>query len=171
MYIRPLLATLGLLATAPLYADAYTWTDENGIIHYSDKPNPGAKVIVLPESGPTRPRQPLSARSTNEPDESGIFEYESVAVSRPAAEETLWNIEGRLEVAVAVSPPLRRGHRVRVFFDGSPQLTDDTSFQLQEVWRGVHNLQVEVIDEAGNLMIRSQPTRFYVQQNSIIQAR
>jgi hypothetical protein len=31
----------------------------------------------------------------------------------------------------------------------------------------VHNLQAEVIDQSGRLMIRSQPTRFYVQQNAI----
>ena len=42
-----------------------------------------------------------------------------------------------------------------------------TSFQLQEVWRGVHNLQVEVVDETGQLMIRSQPNRYYVQQNTV----
>jgi hypothetical protein len=42
-----------------------------------------------------------------------------------------------------------------------------TNFQLQEVYRGVHNLQAEVIDETGTLVIRSRPSRFYVQQNSI----
>jgi hypothetical protein len=46
-------------------------------------------------------------------------------------------------------------------------MVQGTSFQLQEVWRGVHNLQAEVLDETGKLMIRSQPARFYVQQNSV----
>jgi hypothetical protein len=35
------------------------------------------------------------------------------------------------------------------------------------VHRGVHNLQVEIIDASGQLMIRSQPNRFYVQQNRV----
>ena len=40
---RPLFTLLGLLAAAGAFADAYTWTDDNGIVHYSDRPNPGAK--------------------------------------------------------------------------------------------------------------------------------
>ena len=42
-----------------------------------------------------------------------------------------------------------------------------TSFQINEVYRGVHNIQAEVVDESGNMMIRSMPNRFYVQQNTI----
>jgi hypothetical protein len=47
------------------------------------------------------------------------------------------------------------------------QPASGTSFQVQEVWRGSHNLQVEVVDETGKLMIRSQPSRFFVQQNTV----
>jgi hypothetical protein len=55
-----------------------------------------------------------------------------------------------------------------VYFDGNPQEVSGLSFQLQEVYRGIHNLQAEVVDQAGQLMIRSEPSRFYVQQTSII---
>ena len=47
-------------------------------------------------------------------------------------------------------------------------MVSGTAFQLQEVWRGMHNLQAEVLDETGQLMIRSEPIRFYVQQTSIL---
>ena len=40
-------------------------------------------------------------------------------------------------------------------------------FAFEEVYRGVHNVQAEVLDETGKLMIRSLPNRFYVQQNTI----
>jgi hypothetical protein len=46
-------------------------------------------------------------------------------------------------------------------------MVSGTNFSIDEVYRGVHNLQVEVIDSAGKLMIRSQPNRFYVQQNLV----
>ena len=70
-------------------------------------------------------------------------------------------------MSLALSPALQPGHQVRVYFDGKPQMVSGTSFQLQEVWRGVHNLQAEVLDETGKLMIRSQPNRFYVQQATV----
>jgi hypothetical protein len=46
-------------------------------------------------------------------------------------------------------------------------MVSGTSFQIEGVYRGQHNLQAEVIDQAGKLMIRSEPSRFYVQQNAI----
>ena len=60
---------------------------------------------------------------------------------------------------------------MRVYFDGEPQLVSGTTFQLEEVYRGVHNLQAEVLDQSGKLMIRSVPNRFYVQQSSIAAPR
>ena len=81
--------------------------------------------------------------------------------------KSLRNIEATLNVTLALTPALKPGHQVRVYFDGTPQMVGGTSFQLDEVYRGVHNLQAEVIDETGKLIIRSRPSRFYVQQNTV----
>ena len=54
-----------------------------------------------------------------------------------------------------------------MYFDGNERMVTSTSFQIEEVYRGVHNLQAEVVDATGKLMIRSVPNRFYVQQTSI----
>lgn len=174
MEIRSFFILLGLLAAASVSADAYTWTDEDGIVHYSDRPHPGAKRITLDTSSKSRPR-PTTRRSAPrlsvEPESVATqapFSYESFAVASPGPEETLWNIGGVLSVSLTLSPGLQQGHQVRVYFDGKPQMVSGTSFQLQDVFRGVHNLQVEVIDATGTLMIRSRPNRFYVQQSSIL---
>ncbi|MGB5448227.1 MAG: hypothetical protein WBM80_04820, partial [Woeseiaceae bacterium] len=95
------------------------------------------------------------------------FRYTSLEVSAPAPEETLWNIEGILNVSLALNPALQPNHEVRVYFDGVAQSVEGTNFQLQEVYRGVHNIQAEILDETGTLMIRSLPNRFYVQQNTV----
>ena len=70
-----------------------------------------------------------------------------------------------------LQPALQPGHRLRVYFDGTAQEVSGMQFQLQEVYRGAHNLQAEVLDENGQLMIRSEPTRFYVQQTTIVNPR
>lgn len=161
---------------APAFAeDAFRWTDEDGIVHYSDVPVEGAERVDLSVYSRTTGVQ-LSGRSaarrnasgeTAAPADDAPFRYETLTISSPAAEETLWNIEGVLNVTLALTPPLQEGHQVRVYFDGSPRLVSGTSFQIDEVWRGVHNIQAEVIDSTGKLMIRSQPNRFYVQQNTV----
>jgi hypothetical protein len=68
---------------------------------------------------------------------------------------------------LSLSPALRPGHQVRIYFDGNAQIVPGTSFQLQNVYRGVHNLQAEVLDETGTMMIRSRTNRFYVQQTTV----
>jgi hypothetical protein len=174
MEIRTILVLLGLLA-APFAAagEAYVWTDDEGVVHYSDRPVPGARKIELaePNTGQSPAPRRADAASDETADEPATsdapFRYESFAVASPGAEETLWNIGGVLNVSLALNPPLQPGHQVRVYFDGSPRIMQSTSFQLNEVWRGVHNLQAEVIDETGRLLIRSRTSRFYVQQNTV----
>ncbi|MBT8087864.1 MAG: DUF4124 domain-containing protein [Gammaproteobacteria bacterium] len=172
MDIRIVIVIIGLLAGGAAYAQAYTWTDEDGVVHYSDRPRPGATEVDLGQySAPSAaPRRPVrrSAPVTTRDDEPEVFSYESLVVASPEAEQTLWNIGGVMTVSLALSPALQPGHRVRVYYDGNPREVAGLSFQLQEVYRGAHNLQAEVLDENGSVMIRSQPSRFYVQQTSIL---
>lgn len=178
MRFRPILILLALFAADAAFAQAYTWTDEDGIVHYSDRPEPGAKLVDLPKSrtGSTRRAPATSSRSSTEAAQDSAapeqpFRYQSLEVIAPAPEETLWNIEGILNVSLALNPPLRPGHQVRVYFDGDARLVPGTNFRLEEVYRGVHNIQAEILDETGAMQIRSLPNRFYVQQTSIVRPR
>jgi len=176
MESRLIFVLIGLLATASVLAQAYRWVDEDGVTHYSDRPAPGAEEVDLSEysrnTGVRLHRAPPESRAAREQQaDDEPFRYESLTISSPGAEETLWNIEGVLDVSLALSPSLQSGHQVRVYFDGQPRMVFGASFQIEEVFRGVHNIQAEVIDNTGRLMIRSQPNRFYVQQNSIITRR
>ncbi|MFQ6007131.1 MAG: DUF4124 domain-containing protein [Woeseia sp.] len=169
MVMRLFIAFSIAFLAASVFAQAYRWVDEEGIVHYTDKPTPGAERIELPSDNRVPARRIAPVRATPTPDVgAGEFEYERLEVASPAAEETLWNIEGVLDVTLDLRPALQAGHQLRVYFDGNPRMVDGTSFQLQEVWRGVHNLQAEVVDGTGKLMIRSTPNRFYVQQNTVI---
>ena len=177
---RAIFALLATLVATSALAEAYRWVDENGVVHWSDRPQPGAERVILPEANTTTTRtygraQPgntntsdswaAAATASAEPEEP--FSYESVEITAPGAEETLWNIEGTLNVSVNLQPALQPGHRVRVHFNGEPRMVSGTSFTIDEVWRGVHNIQVEILDDTGQLMIRSRTNRFYVQQNTV----
>lgn len=162
---------IAVLTASIVMAQVYRWTDAEGTVHYSDRPPDGAEQIYLPASTHgSRPyaRPAAIAATSNETTEpADPFSYDSIEVSAPAAEETLWNIGGVLNVSVHVQPSLQPGHQMRVYFDGIANLISGSNFQIQEVHRGAHNIQAEVLDENGQLMGRSQPHRFYVQQNSI----
>lgn len=174
MLMRTIITLIAVLTASVVMAQAYRWVDQDGITHYSDRPQEGAIQIQLPQnSRPTRrfastpapaaPVDNIAAEAAAAP-----FSYDSIEISAPAAEETLWNLGGVLNVSLNVQPALQPGHRVRVYFDGNEQMVSGSSFQIQEVYRGVHNLQAEVLDETGKLMGRSVTNRFYVQQNTIV---
>jgi hypothetical protein len=174
MELRTIVALAGLLAVSPVLAEAYKWVDEDGITHYSDIPREGAEVIELSEytrkTGARLYRAPprIADQATTVPqDQDGPFNYESLSVASPGPEETLWNIEGVLNVSLALSPGLQSGHQVRVYFDGQPRAVSGMSFQIEEVWRGEHSIQAEVVDSTGRPLIRSTINRFYVQQNTV----
>jgi hypothetical protein len=172
-----ILGVSALLAApvAQAAADVYRWVDEDGVVHYSDQPHPGAERLRIesaPAPGTRLPANATGARRAGaeqaagqDPDPS--FSYQSLTVSQPVAEETLWNIGGTLNVTLDLQPTLRPGHRVQLYFDGEAMEVSGTQFTLDEVYRGVHNIQAEVVDANGNVMIRSQPNRFYVQQTSV----
>ena len=169
---RSIFVLLGLLAASAALSQAYRWVDENGVVHYSDRPEPGAERIILPEysasrQGRTYQRPTQTSAASAASTAAATFRYESVNITSPGAEETLWNIEGVLNVSVTVTPALKAGHQVRAYFNGNGEIVNGTSFRIEEVYRGVHNLQVEIIDENGKLMIRSRANRFYVQQNTV----
>jgi len=176
MPLRIAIAAVTLLVTAGASAQIYKWIDEDGVVHYSDQAHPGAEIVLLPDSNradPLNTPRTVTGTSRNSETEerdqqqSGQFTYESLDISSPQSEETLWNIGGTLEVSLNLQPALRANDRVRIYFDGEPQMVDALQFELTEVWRGEHNLQAEVLDSTGALMIRSEPLRFYVQQTSV----
>jgi hypothetical protein len=166
-----------VLAGSIALAQAYRWVDENGVVHYSDRPQAGAEEVELDTAPainiPPRPSTiaPPDAGSRDAAEADVAVGYDTLEITSPGAEETLWNIGGVLSVSLNLQPALKEGHQLRVYFDGNPQPVNSTQFQLQEVYRGVHNIQAEVLDENGRPLIRSQPNRFYVQQTTIVNPR
>ena len=71
MEIRTILVLLGLLAAGFAAEETWMWTDEEGVVHYSDRPQPGAELVVLDEpnssqSLSTRPRRNSSNANERE---------------------------------------------------------------------------------------------------------
>lgn len=162
-----------LLSAGPVFGAAYKWVDEQGQVHYSDRPREGAEEIQLPQSPAPLPR---AATSAPEPAPAPAAAtqtaegYQQIRIASPAQQQTLWNIEGNLDVTVELSPALRSGHRVALYVDG--QLQDlrppGLSFQVPNVYRGIHTLQALVLDGRGAELIRSEPVTIMVQQTSIL---
>ncbi len=164
------LISMSLLCAVANGQSAYTWVDENGQTHYSDRPFPGASEVELATaqgfSAPQPPAIPLSEASD---DSSPADAYTAFNILQPGNQETLWNIAGNVEVALEIAPRLQLGHHLGVYLDGT--LTDlgtnAPQFQLTDVVRGQHSIQAVILDRTGEPILRSLAVPFMVQQTSI----
>ena len=163
-----------LSGTAASAAPAWTWVDEEGTRHYSDRPGPGAQQVELAgaQAFGSEARAPRSSGATAQGGTAGVpgAPYQSVEVTSPAEQETLWNIGTNLPVQVRIQPALQTGHRLDLLFDGQRRNlnTANTRVTLPDVFRGQHTLQVVVIDSAGMEVMRSAARVFFVQQTSTL---
>lgn len=171
-----ILILLGCGATAgeARAADTYRYVDERGNVVYTDQWRPGAQRVepapggVIPAPEAVKRRTDADRKTAAQPRPRG---YDRVEISAPARDETVWDDgEGHLDVAVAVSPGIQTGHRVRATLDGSPRegMFASNTLRLSDMERGTHTLQVEVVDDAGRTLAASEPVVFHYNKHSAL---
>jgi hypothetical protein len=168
--MRKWLILLSALGTTASGAPAWTWTDANGTVHFSDRPVPGARQVELAgaQGFGLAAAGRTASRGTNSDEQAGAL-YQVDIVS-PAEQETLWNIGTVLNVQARFQPALQPGHRYDLVLDGQRRNVDTASLRvaLPDVFRGTHTLQIVVIDAAGAELMRSASRTFFVQQTSVL---
>ena len=93
--------------------------------------------------------------------------YESIVIEKPAADATVFDNAGDVEVTVSVTPALRNGDAVALALDGQPSAASGgTHIGLSGIPRGEHTLRAQVVDANGERLIASAPVTFHVWQAS-----
>ena len=170
--MRILILLFGLLTFVGANAAVFRWVDEDGVVHFSDRPHEGAETVELSEaqtfSAPAVNRQRQTAEE--EPESSEEEGYSGLRIIRPGTDEVLWNTGGVVDVAVVPEPRLQTGHKIHLFLDGQSvgELEGGQgNVQLTDVFRGTHTLRAEIHDANGNGLFQSVAITFTVQQTSV----
>jgi hypothetical protein len=149
----------------------YRWVDAQGVVHYSDTPQPGAQVIQLQSAqtyqAPAPPAAAAARAAAAPKDTDGP--YQSCGVVQPAAEASFFAPES-VPVSVQLTPELRAGDQIAVTVDGaalSPMSPGRLQYQVSAPLRGAHTVNVAVQDADGKQVCHSSAT-FYVQQPSLL---
>jgi hypothetical protein len=164
-------AIAALLAMAAIAAAAtmYRWVDAQGVVHYSDTPQPGAEQIVLPNAQ-TYKAPPLPATSADStPKTTDVAVYQSCAITQPEPDATLFAPES-VSISVQTSPQLRPGDQVSVTLDGAALSSGGNalSFQADAPERGTHTVNATVRDSNGKIVCNSPGVTFNVQRPSLL---
>lgn len=152
-----------------LATEVYVSRDANGNMVFSDKPSANSQVHTVPEL----PSVPALAPSTSLTPPAKVsepsFSYTSLSILSPVTGFNLpMGYTGNLEVSGVLVPGLRESDTIYLM-DGPHILQQgrQTSFNLSNLDRGEHQLQLLVRDKQGKTLIRSNTVTVHVQRASI----
>lgn len=160
-----------LLCCLPLTAAAaiYKWVDADGTVHFSDTPRDGAEEVHV---APPQTYEPgdLPAFTPRPEPPTPVPAYTRFELTSPADDSTIRDNTGAITVTFAVEPELKaeQGHRLVVLLDGQGHdPVQATSVTLENVDRGTHSLQGQIIDADGNAVISSQSIQVHLHRQSL----
>ena len=167
-----------LLFTLPLYSaqTVHRWVDEQGNVHFSDQP-PGQhqseliEVVPPPASSTPVPetQQPevvASAEAANAQRPTGPL----LIIESPSNGEIVRENSGLVIVKASLAPLPTGSFTMRVILDGQQKGSANNTLvvELENVERGMHQLELQVFDESGKLLASSSKTTFYLLRVSVL---
>lgn len=179
--MRVIFILLLLLSTAT-HAEVYKRTKPDGSVEFTDVPSKQEEepVPVNPMNTFKAPPVPALRSSTPEPRASEDKKYTAISITSPANEASIRNNAGNITVTVSLEPALQPGHKLVLLVDGTPKpASDDTAddaekaesapgnFELNNIDRGSHSLEAQVLNEEGKTVISSTPVTVYLHRYSV----
>ena len=156
-----------LLGAVAAPAGTFRWVDANGVVHYSDRPQPGAEKVTLPPaqtySAPPAASTPVAA-ATPAASTAAVPDNSSCAITSPGNEQTLVNV---YSIDVTATGP--SGGIVRLLLDGTTAQSNAVgAFSAVPVARGTHRLAVVFPGASGAASCRTPTITIYVRQPTLI---
>ena len=187
--MKNLLVVIGvslILAAGGAYAQSkiYKTTDKDGNTVYTDQPPPeGSVPMDLPELSIVSPRENQKSvqhldvnrrggagakGSALPPREELLQTYSDMEISTPNNDETIWGTGSAINVGVDLKTSLLSVLFVQLTYDGRKlPRQKSTSIQLDQVERGEHTVQAEVVNGEGQVFGRTDPVKFFMRQHSV----
>ncbi|WP_374442967.1 DUF4124 domain-containing protein [Pseudomonas panipatensis] len=166
----PVLCLLLALAV-PASAQIYKYTDANGKTVFTNQPPTGvdAKPVELPPTVTVGAPKPASSTpgTANGNSTAAQAPYAILAIGNLPDAEALRANNGTFDIEVIIQPALAPENSLRLRLDGQPYgaPSNSTHFTLENIDRGDHSLQVEVL-RGDRVLQSSAPVNFTIQRIS-----
>lgn len=169
-----LMTTVALWASQSAAQTVYRTVDEDGRVTYTDRPpadNEAEAEAQLPHINtapetPTRTQNQRQGRDNAA--EQPTVRYDANILS-PAPETSVPPGQRDLAITVALNQDLRDGHFLAYYLNGELLAeTRERQFVVQEITRGTHQIEVEVLSDDGSVLGSASPVTVYVHRVSVI---
>ena len=175
-----MLSLLLLATSAAQAAKVYSWTDNQGVVHYTDAPPPGQKakevdLRVAPFIG-TAPRsvQVDNFNSLTGVDAKKEKEAAKLVIELLSPEQgsTLRDNTGNVVFQGQVRPQPPTQYDVRLTLDGkaAPLVNNALAIRVENLDRGAHEAQLELLAKDGTILAKSKAVTFYLHRTTVNQA-
>jgi hypothetical protein len=160
---------LALTSQAQTRREVYAWKDAQGVTHYSDYPQPGARKIVLNGSPATTTATqpsatPAAARPAAQPGATEV-EYERLEIWSPESGANFFEPDSVISIRLRAEPDLGPTDRLLTYLDGKLLPGENaTEHSLTNVERGAHSVTSVIVNRDGKELIRSAPVVFHMKQ-------
>ncbi|WP_318491818.1 DUF4124 domain-containing protein [Photobacterium leiognathi] len=173
--LGPVLMTLIWTAASSAQASTiYSWTDENGVVHFTDQPQtPDATAYPLSvtevsgnieQTADTIATQATDAAVVEEPAKT----ITTVSLVSPMHEQTIRNNEGIINIHAVTNSKLNNQTQAQLVLDGvvkgDPQT--ELTWTLDNVDRGSHQLQIQLV-KGGKVIASSDSITVYLHRATV----
>ncbi len=152
-------------------SEIYRTVDKHGNVVFTDTPPASGVSSETVDMQPVNTAAPPPTIPPREPPkEKEEASSATVSITAPANESTIPMGPGNFEVAASVTPALGVKQKLQLMMDGEPQGEPQGSrnWALTNVFRGQHDLTVQLLNADGEVVTTSEPVRVYVQRPSVI---
>lgn len=152
-------------------ADIYKYRDANGNIVYSDTPVEGAERVDIVVYNPAKPGDSAGAieppaNELNDSISDEAITY-SLSITSPADDSTVPMGQETLTVNLDLTPTAPANIAYRLIANGAPVAQEkESSFLLEQLYRGELVLTAEAIDSEGNVIATATAITVHVKRAS-----
>ena len=160
---------LALSSQAQTRREVWQWRDADGVTHFSDQPQPGARKIILNGSPTTTSASKATttaagAKPAAQPAMPEVV-YDRLEIWSPENGASFFEPDSVISIRIRAEPEVGPTHRLLTYLDGK-LLPGENALEhsLTNVERGVHSVTSVVVNRDGRELIRSTPLVFHMKQ-------
>jgi hypothetical protein len=190
--MKTLFVLLAIVFSVSVSAEVYKWVDEEGRVHYGDRPGDSSNATRLPGFEASSPPPPVEAPSPKEPAPAakpaettpGVYSFPelfgdrsvpgpanyNISITTPLQDATVRDNQGIIPVAFTTTPMPDEDFSYQMYLDGEPWFQPFFSQQvyLSNVERGSHSIQVRLMDSEGTVVGESNSVTFHLHRASAL---